>query len=175
LQSLSEEITPPSSPDSDKGDLKRARTPSFLRTHLMNDVGGAADKYKIHNLIMKRDTAALKKKLSKKKIADQLQSLNENQQTPLHLAVQIGDVLSVEMIIQAYLHLGDKIDIYMKDNNGQTVLHTAAESGNERILLALLQYPEIQVNVKNADGNTPLHSFCQKYSSPSSVNQVSLC
>lgn len=38
--------------------------------------------------------------------------------------------------------------------------------------MALMNHPDIQVNIKNSDGNTPFHNFCHKFSSPSSVSQV---
>jgi ankyrin repeat protein len=41
----------------------------------------------------------------------------------------------------------NKVNIHIKDKNGYTPLHSAAESGNARIIMALLQYPGIQTSI----------------------------
>lgn len=62
-----------------------------------------------------------------------------------------------------------KCDINFRDSNECTVLHSACQERNmdERILTYLLDYPGIDVQAKNLNGNTPLHYFCEKFSSPS--------
>lgn len=50
---------------------------------------------------------------------------------------------------------------------GYTALHCAASMVNDdRILMDLLEYPGINVNIRNNDLNTPLHYLCEKFSSP---------
>lgn len=86
------------------------------------------EKFKLHAIVLKKDFSALKKKLVKKKVIDQLSSLNENQQTALHLAIQLNDATSVELLVQAHITHLDKTDVHVTDANGQTPLHAAAES-----------------------------------------------
>lgn len=162
----------PSSPFSESSSpqsLARSRSKSFEGQFLES-------KYRLHSLICSPAKpmahGLLKKKLTKKKVIEHLNDQNERGQTALHLAIEGGDLESFEVLLQAYTtHLG-KVDIHVKDHQGYTPLHSAAETGNERFLLSLLQYPGIQVNILNEHFNTPFHSFCSKYSSPSSIKTI---
>ncbi|EMR10294.1 hypothetical protein PNEG_01555 [Pneumocystis murina B123] len=55
------------------------------------------------------------------------------------------------------------IDLFQKDNNGNTALHIASANGHIEIVRFLLsQYPKINngfdyLSIKNHSGNTPLH------------------
>jgi hypothetical protein len=128
----------------------------------------------------------LKKKLAKRRVIEKLNSQDESGKTALHLAIEKGEFEIVELLLQTYKAHLSKVDIHVKDLQGYTPLHSAAESyeymlsqqmliyhrGNERIIMALLQYPGIQTNIPNSRHNTPFHCFCKDFSSPSSITQV---
>ena len=60
----------------------------------------------------------------------------------------------------------DAEDVNVPDKYGNTALHAACSASNtknDRILQALLDVDGIDVTVCNADENTALHYFCQKY------------
>ena len=52
-----------------------------------------------------------------------------------------NDIESVELLLHAYTTRLSQVDIHIRDINGYTPLHAAAESGNPQILISLLQYP----------------------------------
>ena len=75
---------------------------------------------------------------------------NENGQTPLHVAVINGMVASARLLIDA------GADINIPDKYQQTALHMAADLGYDDIVDALIKRPDVNLNVRNEDGNTPL-------------------
>ena len=81
--------------------------------------------------------------------------------------IQENQPLLIKEILSFYSKY--KCDINFRDSNECTALHSACQERNmdERILTYLLDYPGIDVQAKNLDGNTPLHYFCEKFSSPS--------
>eukprot|EP01108_Squamamoeba_japonica_P004949 TRINITY_DN3871_c0_g1_i1.p1 TRINITY_DN3871_c0_g1~~TRINITY_DN3871_c0_g1_i1.p1 ORF type:complete len:829 (+),score=305.83 TRINITY_DN3871_c0_g1_i1:127-2613(+) len=88
--------------------------------------------------------------------------LDESGCTPLQLAVQAGDIVVVDALLNAM----DGDDVNAVDAYGNTALHFACKAGqtkNDRVLEALLAIESIDVTLANNDDNTPLHYFCQKY------------
>lgn len=63
---------------------------------------------------------------------------------------------AVEALIQQ-----DQDVIHAQDENQNTLLHTACQNNNRRLVKLLLKN-HIQVNQQNARGNTPLH-YCYQY------------
>ncbi|GAB0097259.1 Acyl-CoA-binding domain-containing protein 6 [Sergentomyia squamirostris] len=53
-------------------------------------------------------------------------------------------------------------DVNTLDDNGLSVLHWAADRGQDEMLRVMLKRPEVNVNVLDEDGQTPLHyaAFC---------------
>ncbi len=76
--------------------------------------------------------------------------IDENTNTPLHMAAVCGNTRIVEVLIEndAYVNAGDAI--------GNAPLHVATENNNVEIVDALLNRGA-DVNVKNYHGYTPLH------------------
>ena len=76
---------------------------------------------------------------------------NKDGDTPLHAAVELGREQSARLLINA------GADINASDNSQQTALHTAAFHGHHHIVDALIKAPNINLNVRNAHGYTPLY------------------
>lgn len=68
----------------------------------------------------------------------------------------------------------NSIDINWTDRHGNTVLHVACSEPmlDERIMSALLRFPGADTSATNLDGNTPLHLFCEKFSSPACTDHL---
>ncbi len=72
-----------------------------------------------------------------------------NATSPLHNAVQQGQMAVVEFLLQ------HGVDPNRKDHNQRNALHLAAEAGNKRMVLLLLD-SKADVNVKDNNGKTAL-------------------
>ena len=85
---------------------------------------------------------------------------------PLVCAIRINQPVMVQELLRFYLENG--VPINSTNRSGYTALHVACSEQNldERILTGLLKFPGIDVCAQNSDGNTPLHCFCEKFSSP---------
>ncbi|CAH1183540.1 unnamed protein product [Ceutorhynchus assimilis] len=81
----------------------------------------------------------------------QLDAIDENGNTQLHLAARDGKRKIVELLL---VHDGAKKDI--KNNDGKTSLHYAAENGRSAIVHLLLENG-FNVNATDKYRNTPLH------------------
>ena len=60
-------------------------------------------KYQLHTIVDRKDYHTLKKKLTKKKVIEHLNSLNDNQKTALHIAIENNDFTAVELLMQSYI------------------------------------------------------------------------
>jgi len=73
-------------------------------------------------------------------------------------------------MVEVYLKTATPEDVNkVEEKTGNTPLHAACLDGktlDERILIAILEFEGIQVDVPNADLNTPLHYFCAKWQNP---------
>ncbi|PRP77325.1 ankyrin repeat-containing protein [Planoprotostelium fungivorum] len=141
---------------------------SFLSRGPLKDPD--AERIKLHTIVVKKDLTSLRKKLTKKKVIDVLIYPNENGQSALQLAITESDPVAVEMIVQCFI--ANKLDINGRDARGRTALHCAIESASERMVAAVLTHPTIDVNIKDDNGCTPLHTFCRRYYNPSSIEQT---
>jgi serine/threonine protein kinase/ankyrin repeat protein len=112
-----------------------------------------------------KDYESLKKFLQNKKvIKPMLSQLDANGCTPLQLAVSLGGDI---VVVDALLGAMDPGDVNAVDKFGNTALHEACKATatkNDRVLEALLGAPGLDATIANADENTALHYFCQKYS-----------
>lgn len=81
-------------------------------------------------------------------------------------AIQANLPLMVEELLRFFQENGCPIN--HPDSHGNTALHCACQEQllDERIITGLLRQPGIDVRAVNLDGNTPLHFFCEKFSSP---------
>jgi len=60
-----------------------------------------------------------------------------------------------------------KINPNAQDGDGWTALHHACNKWeNEYLITMLLRNPNVRVDIVNVDGNSVLHTFCQKYKNP---------
>jgi len=121
----------------------------------------------------------VKETINKLKIADELISRTNKQLPDLRLPLEHfvdknGNVNKakffehlMEYIVDLYLHLRKNPEsVNDRDQFGRTLLHHAAAAGfmkNSRLLLTL---PGGNVNLQDADGNTPLHLLIGRHSLP---------
>ncbi|GFU24644.1 ankyrin repeat protein MM_0045 [Nephila pilipes] len=71
-------------------------------------------------------------------------------QTALHHSVQKNQLIMVKLLLDA------QCDINATDLNGDSALHIASSKGLTDMVRILISYPEIDVNVQNIRGSTPL-------------------
>jgi ankyrin repeat protein len=84
-------------------------------------------------------------------------------ESPLESAIRACDLERVKT------ELKSTENINQQDRYGYTPLHAAAvlfAENDAEVLCAVLEHPDIDVNLENTDKNTPLHYFCSKYRSP---------
>ncbi|GAM29061.1 hypothetical protein SAMD00019534_122370 [Acytostelium subglobosum LB1] len=91
---------------------------------------------------------------------------NTNRDHPVITIIKQNDLEMLNILLEHYTQ--NKVDdINHADKEGYTPLHVAVSSDiSDNITIQILKHPTTNVHVKNVDGNTPLHYFCQKYRSP---------
>jgi ankyrin repeat protein len=88
--------------------------------------------------------------------ADWLNSPDQNQKTPLHLALESGHIDIARYLIEK------GADINLKDKDKAAPLHNAAYLGNLEIVDLLLNKGAAALNEGNFRGQTPLHFACER-------------
>ncbi|XP_039294517.1 transient receptor potential cation channel protein painless-like [Nilaparvata lugens] len=72
--------------------------------------------------------------------------------SPIHFAVELGDISIVNLLLH-----DNRTDVNKLDGTGSTALHAAARSSNVDVMIALLGHPKINPNIANRKGLTPIH------------------
>jgi ankyrin repeat protein len=103
----------------------------------------------IHDAVRSGDLEKVKTLL--KGHAERLNSPDQNQKTPLHLALESGHVDIAKYIIEK------GADINLKDKDSASPLHNAAYLGNLEIVDLLLKKGATSLNEGNFRKQTPLH------------------
>lgn len=108
----------------------------------------------------------------------------------LHLACQKGDKNIVKILLEY-----QNIDINIQNDDGSTALHLACWKGQTasscnsflgyflnmssiceedytEVVKTLLAFPNIDVNIQDEDGKTPLHVACLRYCFPNDTQEV---
>lgn len=81
--------------------------------------------------------------------------VNKNDRTPLHLAAKYGRKDMVEML----LNKEAKVDVV--DNRGRTPLHLAAQHNEKKEIVEMLLNKGAKIDVVDSRGRTPLHLAAQ--------------
>ncbi|KAF2076187.1 hypothetical protein CYY_002487 [Polysphondylium violaceum] len=80
--------------------------------------------------------------------------------------IKSNDLEMVQLLLE-YYNSNKSNEINHLDNDGYTPLHVAVSSDcSDDLLTQLIRHPSIQIEVRNVDGNTALHYFCQRFRSP---------
>lgn len=88
--------------------------------------------------------------LLKKCDSSMLEAMDFAEQTIMHYASKLGNIA----ILQALIHQTCKLDV--RDKDGRTPLHLAAESDNEAAVEVLYHASTSELNDGDSDGQTPL-------------------
>jgi len=128
----------------------------------------------LHEAVRSKKISELKKQLSKKSAKDYILELDHGGCIPLALAIKENLYVFVEELLNYYGR--NLVNINFTDQQKNTVLHKACSEPilDERILIALLRFPGIDVHLQNLDGNTPLHLLCEKFSMPTVVDHLNV-
>ena len=84
---------------------------------------------------------------------------NDNGYTPLHLVSLNHDVSFVKLLLDH----GAKLNVNALNNLGFTALHLACKSGSIEKVKLLFEQDNIDANIGDEQGMTPLHDVCQGY------------
>ncbi|KAF4222100.1 hypothetical protein CNMCM5878_006695 [Aspergillus fumigatiaffinis] len=77
--------------------------------------------------------------------------VNAEDQTPLHLAAQNGDRSVVQVLLNH-----TEVDLHARDQWESTALHEAAKQGHLAVVKLLLAEPSIDINARDRNNATPL-------------------
>ena len=80
----------------------------------------------------------------------EVNAINEDGETPLHVAAEMGDIVAIQQLITA------KADVNAKDKYGKRALHLASLGGHTEIVESLIA-AGADVNIVDGSGQTPLH------------------
>ena len=75
----------------------------------------------------------------------------------LHYAVHYGHLETVQLLMKTH-------DVNTRDHVGRTPLHIAIVLTNDEMFDLLIKNPDVDRDVKDIDGNTPLMEACKTYS-----------
>ena len=108
----------------------------------------------IHDAVRSGDLEKVKTLL--KSNNEWLNNPDQNQKTPLHLALESGHIDIASYLIER------GADINLKDKDKASPLHNAAYLGNLEIVDLLLKKGATSLNEGNFRGQTPLHFACER-------------
>ncbi|XP_014292492.1 putative ankyrin repeat protein RF_0381 isoform X2 [Halyomorpha halys] len=129
--------------------LLRSSVNSLAEAKALVNLKDNLGRYPIHVAIEKNDVATLKSIL---RLVDHVNHPDGSGKTPLFYAVAIGNQEMVDLLIE------NGADTKTRDNDGNTLLHVAAENCKIEILANLLELPtSTPVDVKDKYHWTPLH------------------
>ena len=98
----------------------------------------------------------------------QINAKGKYNESPLHLACSRGNIDAAVVLINRIKEL--KLELLVKDENGDTPLHEACLSGSGKIVDKLLKHfvvsgksiPEVLSSIQNEELQTPLHLACRE-------------
>jgi ankyrin repeat protein len=80
---------------------------------------------------------------------------NDIEQTPLHVAAYDGNLMVMQLLLDAKLQ--NELNINPRSLDGYTPLNLASQENHIDAVKLLLRYNKIDINIANKDGYTPLH------------------
>ncbi|OHT11503.1 hypothetical protein TRFO_19046 [Tritrichomonas foetus] len=128
-------------------------------TTLLNDSKLDVNQYSrsgytpLHLAILNNNLFAIKMLLEKE--CDQSLTTMKKSDTVAHLAVKVNSLQIFNMF--------PNIDVNIRNNKDQTLLHYAAIYDSRKIMNLLINNPRIDLNPIDYEGNTPLHYSIKKY------------
>ncbi|EAW10874.1 putative oxysterol binding protein (Osh1) [Aspergillus clavatus NRRL 1] len=106
--------------------------------------------FRLFEILRSGDTNAISKAIKDTKEPESPSALTGT--TILHLAIQCAEPQVVEFV----LSLGDDLDINVRDRDGNTPLHLAAQLGRGPLVRELLNRPTVNDSIVNYRGQTAL-------------------
>ncbi|EDR28980.1 Bone morphogenetic protein receptor type IB precursor, putative [Entamoeba dispar SAW760] len=131
-------------------------------------------KTKLINIVRNETADKVKEYLNKKKVDKKtFEKFKTKEENPLYVSMIIRkDFEMSQELIKVMIKV--KADINKYDEAEQTILHYVCNTftSDASFIMALLQFPGINVNAKNRDEQTPLHIFCNHFANVQSYKTV---
>ncbi|EDS89703.1 receptor-interactingserine/threonine- protein kinase 2, putative [Entamoeba histolytica HM-1:IMSS] len=131
-------------------------------------------KTKLINIVRNETADKVKEYLNKKKVDKKtFEKFKTKEENPLYVSMIIRkDFDMSQELIKVMIKV--KADINKYDEAEQTILHYVCNTftSDASFIMALLQFPGINVNAKNRDEQTPLHIFCNHFANVQSYKTV---
>ncbi|XP_062503114.1 transient receptor potential cation channel subfamily A member 1-like isoform X2 [Corticium candelabrum] len=134
---------------------QRERSVSTVVRLIKADSSSTSTKKNLHELAASGRIDEFARRLAKSSTAD-VNKRNDDEQTPLHCAVENKQDAIVELLCQASKSGKVTIDPHLKDNHKRTPLHWAVNTGKIELVKAVLSIPQ-DVNQRGPNNRTPLH------------------
>ena len=81
------------------------------------------------------------------------------------ISIWTKNLTAFSLLLEA--HRANNITVNTQDTELEnTALHYACQSNNPKMITELFSIPKINANIRNKDGNTPLHFFCSGFCFP---------
>jgi hypothetical protein len=109
------------------------------------------------------------------KITPKLAHQKDTRAPPIFKIIKFCSANHTVTNLEEFLKTASPDDVNVRlPKSGNSPLHEACIERQESLLNALLKFPDINVNLTNEDANSPLHYFCEKWTSPDYLTSFNL-